>query len=128
MKRHNLEVMIAWLDALRRRDLNALRAALDRSVVWRGLREDLSCHGPDEVIAGFVAARDEGYDVDALELIPGSAHVVLGARRAGLHEIAGVPLHGEIYNVFAITNGTITRIEDYADRADALTAAGLGGN
>jgi hypothetical protein len=37
-------------------------------------------------------------------------------RRAELQEIAGVPLHGQIYNVFAITNGTITRIEDYADR------------
>jgi hypothetical protein len=127
MKRHNLEVMIAWLDALHRRDLDALRAALDAAVVWHGLRADLSCHGPDAVIAGFLAARDEGDDIDALELIAGPTHVVLGARGAGLQEIAGVALHGEIYNVFAITNGTITRIQDYADRADALTAAGLTG-
>ena len=125
MKRHNLEAMIAWLDALRRRDLRALRAALDPAVVWQGLREDLSCYGPDEVAANFVAARDEGYDIDALELIPAPGHVVLGAHRAGLQEVAGVPLHGEIYNVFAITNNTITRIEDYGNRADALTAAGL---
>jgi hypothetical protein len=53
---------------------------------------------------------------------------VLGARRAGLEEVAGVPLHGEIYNVFAVDDGTITRIEDYADREDALTAAGLAGD
>jgi hypothetical protein len=88
-----------------------------------GAREDLSCHGPNEVTANFVAARDERYDIDALELIPATGHVVLGAHRAGLLEVAGVPLHGEIYNVFAITNNTITRIEDYANRADALTAA-----
>ena len=75
-----------------------------------------------------LAARDEGYDIDALELIPAPTHVVLGARRAGLEEVAGVPLHGEIYNVFSITDGTVTRIEDYAERADALTAAGLTGN
>jgi hypothetical protein len=124
MKRHNLELIIAWLDALRRRDLHALRSALDPAIVWQGLREDLTCHGPDEVVAGFAAARDESYDIDALELIPTAGHVLLGVRRAELQEIAGVPLHGEIYNVFAITNGTITRIEDYADRNPALTAAG----
>jgi hypothetical protein len=128
MKRHNLEVMIAWLDALRRRDLRALRAALDPAVVWQGLREELSCHGPDDVVAGFLAARDERDDIDALELIPASGHVVLGAHRTQLLEIAGVPLHGEIYNVFAIANDTITRVEDYANRADALTAAGLTGS
>jgi hypothetical protein len=46
----------------RRRDLQALRAALDPAIVWQGLRDDLSCHGAN---AGFVAARDEGYDIDA---------------------------------------------------------------
>ena len=125
MKRHNLEVIIAWLDALRRRDLPTLRAALDGAVVWQGVREDLSCKGPSDVVAGFVAARDAGYDIDALELIPGAAHVVLGVRRAELREIDGTPLHGEIYNVFAIANDTVTRIEDYADRDAALAAAGL---
>ena len=125
MKRHNLEVIIAWLDALRRRDLQALRSALDPAIVWQGVREDLLCHGPNEVVAGFVAARDEAYDIDALELIPAPGHVVVGVRRAELREIDGTPLHGEIYNVFAIDDGTITRIEDYADRDAALAAAGL---
>ena len=125
MKRHNLEVIIAWLDALRRRDLQALRSALDPAIVWQGVREDLSCHGPNEVVAGFVAARDEGYDIDALELIPAPGHVVVGVRRAELRKIDGTPLHGEIYNVFAIDDGTITGIEDYAERDVALAAAGL---
>jgi len=125
MKRHNLEVIIAWLDALRRRDLQALRSALDPAIVWQGVREDLLCHGPNQVVAGFVAARDEGYDIDALELIPAPGHVVVGVRRAELRKIDGTPLHGEIYNVFAIDDGTITGIEDYAERDVALAAAGL---
>jgi hypothetical protein len=127
MKRHNLEVILAWLDALRRRDREALTLILDRAIVWQGLRDDLSCHGADEVIATFIAARDEGYDIDALELIPANAHVVLGVRRAELQDIDGFELHGEIYNVFAIGDDTITRIEDYADRDAALAAAGLAG-
>ena len=127
MKRRNLELIIAWLDALRRRDLNALRSALDPAVHWHGVRDDLSCNGPHEVVAGFVAARDEGYDVDALELIPSPTHVVLGVRRAELVEIDGTLLHGEIYNVFAITDDTITRVEDHINRDQALAAAGLAG-
>jgi SnoaL-like domain len=128
MKRHNLEFMLAWLDALRRRDLNALRAALDPAIVWEGLRDDLSCHGPHEVLAGFVSARDDRYDIDALELIPTPGHVVMGIRRAELHEIDGIELDGEIYNVFTITNDKITRVEDHAYRDRALSAAGLSGD
>ena len=45
------------------------------------------------------------------------------APRSVLPEIDGTPLHGEIYNVFAIANNTITRIEAYADRDAALAAA-----
>jgi hypothetical protein len=56
MKRHNLEVILAWLDALRRRDLQALRSALDPAIVWQGLRDDLSCHGPHEVVAGLTGS------------------------------------------------------------------------
>jgi hypothetical protein len=128
MKRRNLEVVLAWLDALRRRDEQALRAALEPTIVWRGLRDDLRCDGPDAVVAGFLAARDDDFEIDALELVPAPGHVVLGVRRAGLVEFAGVPLHGEIYNVFAITEGRITGIEDHAHRERALAAAGLTGS
>jgi ketosteroid isomerase-like protein len=31
-----------------------------------------------------------------------------------------------VHNVFSIEGGTITQIEDYLDRDDALRAAGLG--
>lgn len=125
MKRDNLELILAWLDALRRRDLPALRAALDPTIIWQGLRQDLTCRGANEVVAGFVSARDERYDIDALELVPTPTHVVLGIRRSELREIAGIPLDGEIYNVFTIADGKITRIEDHARRDDALAAARL---
>jgi limonene-1,2-epoxide hydrolase len=125
MKRQNIEFMLAWLDALRRRDVDAVAAALAPTVVWQGLREDLVCHGPQEVVEIFVEQRDENYDIDALELIGANAQVVLGVRRPGLREIEGVQLRGEIYNVFTIEDRKITRIDDYVDRHQALAAAGL---
>jgi hypothetical protein len=126
VKRHNIEFMLAWLDALRRRDADGMMEALDPAVVWHGLRDDLVCHGPDPVIETFAAARDEDFEIDALELVAGDAHVVLGVRRPDLREFAGIELHGQIYNVFTIEHDRITRIEDYAGREQALAAAGLG--
>jgi hypothetical protein len=48
MKRHNIEFLWGWFDALRRRDTESMAAALDAGVVWHGVRPDLVCHGPEE--------------------------------------------------------------------------------
>jgi limonene-1,2-epoxide hydrolase len=125
VKRHNIELLIAWLDALRRRDLPALTERLDPQATWQGVRLDLVCHGREEIVQTFVGQRDEGYDVDALELIGAADHAILNARLSEPQEIAGVTAQGGMYNVFRIEQSTITRIEDYLDRDDALRAAGL---
>jgi limonene-1,2-epoxide hydrolase len=125
VKRHNIELLIAWLDALRRRDLPALTERLDPQTTWQGVRLDLVCHGREEIVQTFVGQRDEGYDVDALELIGAADHAILHARPSEPQEIGGTTAQGGMYNVFRIEQSTITRIEDYLDRDDALRAAGL---
>jgi limonene-1,2-epoxide hydrolase len=125
VKRHNIELLIAWLDALRRRDLQALTERLDPRITWRGIRPDLVCHGREEVIETFVAQRDQHYEVDALELIGAADHAILHARLAEPQQIAGIAVQGGMYNVFRIEGSTIASIEDYLDRDDALRAAGL---
>ena len=59
MKRKNIEFLIGFLDALRRDDRDAVRAALKLDIVWRGLRPDLICHDADEVTDMFVGNRDQ---------------------------------------------------------------------
>ena len=59
---------------------------------------------------------------DALELIGAEGHAILHAQGDGVLEIE---LDDGIYNVFAIEEGSITRIDDYAERRRALAAAGL---
>jgi limonene-1,2-epoxide hydrolase len=124
MKRHNIEFVWGWLDALRRRDTESMAAALDPAVVWQGVRPDLVCHGPDEVIAAFLTAYDANQEIDSLELLGGDGHVVLGTRARELR-IADVATGGEIYNVFTTDGDKITRIQDYLQRDDALLAARL---
>ena len=122
MKRDNIEFMVGWLDSLRRDDREALLATLDPGVVWQGLKGEWVCSGPEEVVGVFTMQRDEPREVDALELIGAERHAILHARGAGVLEIE---LDDGIYNVFAIEGGRVMRIDDYAERAKALTAAGL---
>jgi hypothetical protein len=62
---------------------------------------------------------------EAVELISaGKGTVVLGAKVVGLSEIGGVPVHGQLFNVFRVRDGRIVEVADYARREEALAAAG----
>jgi ketosteroid isomerase-like protein len=123
MKRHTIELLWGWFDALRRRDTEAMAARLHPDVVWQGVTQDLVCHGPDEVIAAFLNGYDANQHIDSLELFGTDRNIVLGVRGSGLGDIADGVIGDEIYNVFTIEDGRITRIEDYLERDDALRAA-----
>ena len=125
MKRTTIEFMIGWLDALRRDDVEALKATLAPDVVWQGLRDEWACHGADAVIDTFAGEREAKQEIGALELIGADDRVILHASGGDIVAIEDVPLPDGIYNVFTIDAGTITRIDDYAVRREALAAAGL---
>src|SRR3954462_9740353 len=125
MKRTNIEFMIGWLDALRRDDVGTLKATLEPDIVWHGLREEWSCHGAAEVIDMFAGRREDLGEIDVIELIGAEHHAILHASGKDLVAVEDVALPDGIYNVFAIDNGRVTRIDDYANRPDALTSAGI---
>jgi hypothetical protein len=125
VKRANIEFLVGWLDALRRHDLEALRALLDDAIVWQGLREEWACHGPDSVLDMFAGQLGAYGEIEAVELIGGERHAILHARGGELAEVGDVPLPDGVYNLFAIEDGKVTRIDDYADRSAALSAAGV---
>jgi ketosteroid isomerase-like protein len=125
VKRTNIEFMIGWLDALRRDDLEGLKATLEPEIVWQGLREEWTCHGADSVVDTFAGERDARAEIDAIELIGAEDHAILHAHGAGLTAVDDLPLPDGIYNLFTIEDGKVTRIEDFAERGKALIAAGL---
>ena len=102
MKRHNIEFLWGWFDAVRRRDGESMAAGLAPDVVWQGVRPDLVCHGPDEVIAAFVTAYDASQEIDSLELFGRRGADRLGVARSPDLAIDQVVTTGEIYNVFTI--------------------------
>jgi ketosteroid isomerase-like protein len=126
MKRQNIELALGFLDAIRRRDREAAAAFVDPEIVWRGVSPDLVCHGAAEVIDVFLDRRDQEIEVDGLELIGAQGAVVFAVHRPDTWEIADVEIRGAMYHACAIEDGRITRIEDYAERDQALAAAGVG--
>jgi hypothetical protein len=125
MKRDNIEFLVGWLDALRRDDRDAVMAALAPDLVWQGIRPEFVCASAEVVGGSWLESRHNFGELDALELIGAERHAILHAYGGDITDIEGIPLPDGIYNVFAIDHGRVTRIDDFAERAQAFAAAGL---
>jgi hypothetical protein len=126
MKRQNIEVVLGFLDAIRRGERETAAAFLHREIVWNGVVPGLACRTPDEVLDIFLGRRDEQLEIDKLELIGAEQGAVFAFHRPEIWEVAGVEIRGSIYHAVEIADARITSITDYAERAEALAAAGLG--
>ena len=125
VQRAGLELLLDWIDALRKADLDAIHELLAPDVVWYGLSPDLVCTGRPAVLDVLSEQLPVRCDGDALELVRARAHLVLGARSDSLPHPPGVDVHGQIYSVLEPRDGAFATIRDFARRADALNAAGL---
>jgi ketosteroid isomerase-like protein len=122
----NLGVLVAWLDAMRRADLDALSQLYAPDVVWRGVPADAICRNRREVLHMLAARLDEGFEAtEALELTAGENTVVLGVRSPALQQIGDEPLHGQLFNVFTLAGGRIAAVHDFTTREEALGVAGI---
>ncbi|MDQ4070438.1 MAG: hypothetical protein M3203_13360 [Actinomycetota bacterium] len=99
---------------------------MDPKVFWQGVREDFICENRDEAMEMLREQQREEHGVEALELIATADKVVLGVRSTQLQEIGGVPLGGQIFQVFTLRHhdGQIVRVDEYRRRSEALEAAG----
>lgn len=131
-----LEVVVGWLDAMRRGDLEAAAGWFDPHVTWRGVGDAAVCGDREEVLEMLQdtltpCRRNVRPDYEdglrgalAVELIAGDASAVLGAKDPGLREVGGEPLNGQLFNVFRVREGRIVEVIDFAHRAEALRAGG----
>ena len=123
----NIKTILAdWLDALRRHDLATVERRMAPDVFWQGVCEDFVCANRDEAMEMLREQQREEHGVEALELIATEEKVVLGVRSTQLQEIGGVPLGGQIFQVFTLCehDGRIVRVDEYRRRREALEAAG----
>ena len=123
MKRKNIEIMLGFLDAIRRRDRQAAAEFLDPAVVWRGVVPGIVCRTPGEVLDVFLGERGRELEIDRLEVIGTDRGAVFAVHGPETWEIEGVELRGAIYHAVAIDGDRITRLEDHAELEQACTAA-----
>jgi limonene-1,2-epoxide hydrolase len=119
-----LDVVVGWLDAMRRGDLEEVERWFDPNVTWRGVRDAAVCRNRDEVLDMLQGSLEGRLGADAVEIIAGEGTAVLGAKVPGLAEIGEVDVRGQLFNVFRVGCGRIMAVEDYAHREEALAAAG----
>jgi ketosteroid isomerase-like protein len=120
----NIKTILAdWLDALRRHDLAAIEQRMAPDVFWQGIREDLACEDRDQAMEMLREQQREEHGVEALELVATEEKVMLGIRSTQLQEVGGVPLGGQIFQVFTLRDGIIVRVDEYERRGEALVAA-----
>src|SRR5215213_1294798 len=124
----NIKIILAdWLDSLSRHDLDAIEQRMAPEVFWQGIREDFVCEDRDEAMKMLREQQREEHGVEALELVATEVKVVLGVRSHQLQEVGGVPLGGQIFQVFTLRDGIIVRVDEYERRGEALAAAGADG-
>ena len=124
----NIKVILAdWLDALSRQDLDAMERRMAPEVFWQGIREDFVCEGREAAMELLREQQREEHGVEALELVGTEEKVMLGMRSTQLQEVGGVPLGGQIFQVFTVREGIIVRVDEYERRGEALAAAGAEG-
>ena len=119
-----VDVVVGWLDAMRRTDVPAVEAFFHADVVWRGIGHVTPCTGRHEVMELLEGSLEGRLGADAVEVIAGDYAAVLGAKVPGLRELGGVDLRGQLFNVFTVSGGKIVAVQDYAHRHEALAAAG----
>jgi ketosteroid isomerase-like protein len=121
----NLQLVLDWVDALRRGDVDSIAERFHPDVVWVDVAGAVACEGRGQVLAWLRAAPAPPPQVDALELLADDDHAVLGVRNHARQELAGVQLGGQLLTVFTLREGQIVRLRDHPHRADALADAGL---
>jgi len=120
----NIKIILAdWLDALRRHDFDAIERRMAPDVFWQGIRDDFVCEDRSEAMELLREQKGEEYGVEALELVATEEKVMLGVRSTQLQEVGGVPLGGQIFQVFTLRDGIIVRVDEYERRGEALAAA-----
>jgi ketosteroid isomerase-like protein len=71
------------------------------------------------------ASAFEELTVTVEEIIDAEDQVVVVAHHQGRGRESGAEVDARYYEVYTVRNGKVLRVDEYADRAEALEAAGL---
>ena len=131
MSQENVDIVRRWYEhshALREHPDPAL---LSPDLIYRpvaNFTESGTCRGLDEFrrfLESFYEAWADDFTITATSVRDYGDAVIARVQFSGHARASGVVSPWRAFSVFWLRDGLITRIEDYADRAEALKAIGL---
>jgi ketosteroid isomerase-like protein len=131
MSGENVELFLRTLDAFNRGDKTAWLASFDpdaEMVPARDWPESAPIRGAEAIWDFYIdvtAAWDEGSFEVGEAIDAGSDRIVTNTRRAARGRASGAGVQFSYWSVGTYRNGKVVRIEWFADRTEALEAAGL---
>jgi hypothetical protein len=118
-----LAVILAWTAVLRDGNTGELRQLLDEQVTWQGIRPELACHGPGDVIALLERLRGRRLQIVRLEAEEVGERVAVSVEGEGLPEIVGVIAAAAPRSlVFTFAGRHIVRMASYGTREEAFAS------
>ena len=127
MSRENVAVTLRSIEAYED-DEEAFLSTLDPGVEWYPIGEG---HIPSRGHEAALRVRKswlenwEGHQIDLEEMKDGADSVVACLHLTGRGVRSGVEVDLRVYQHFKLRDGKIVHLYEYADRAEALEAAGL---
>ena len=126
MSQENVERVRNSLDAYRRGDYAAASACLAPDVVWE-VGQELPAHGPAAVRDMWERWDSEWEELETVaeEILDAGDNVVLAIHYRGRGRVSGVEVNDRLFEVHTYRDGECVRKVDFAERSEALKAAGL---
>ena len=127
MSQANVEIVRRFYESIRRGDNEAALARLAPDVVYTVIQEG-RVHGPDGVRAMWERWESDWDEIGLIveELIDAGDQVLATVHESGRGRGSGVEVDSRFFNVFTLREGEVIRKVEFAERSDALQAAGLG--
>jgi ketosteroid isomerase-like protein len=129
MSRENVEIVRRGFEAYARGDLAAMRGGMHPELVtYRADPDGATYHGPDgllQAIAEWVEDFDEFTATPAELIDTGGDQVVARVHQEAIGAQSGAPIEGDFWFVYTLRDGSVVRLDMFANRAQAFEAAGL---
>jgi hypothetical protein len=126
----NVEALRRVYDRFAAGDFREATRIYDPQVEWKEVRPVPGAgefKGMEAVRAGFIdwLSTWEDYRLDLLELIDGGNRVFAAVRGHGRGKLSGAYAEDHFFQVWTMRGDRVVKIENHADREEALRAAGL---
>jgi ketosteroid isomerase-like protein len=129
MSQENVEIVLRLIEAFQHDEEEAMLSMVDPAIEWYPIGEGHSLSRGHEA-AIRVRRRSwlevwEGRRIDVEEVKDGADGVVACLHLTGRGKLSGVEVDLRVYMHYKLRDGKIAYVYEYADRAEALEAAGL---